>query len=249
MTPSSWRRPLYGAILLAGAAAIALVGLYLFWTNKPAPIVTYATLDADNGARRYRLASPATPPRRSLPLVVALHGVGDSADSMAAYSGLDQLAADSKAYVVYPEAKNGMWNVFDVAAEKQAENGDLQLLDSLIARLRDQLPIESVRLVGMSNGATFAQFVAQTRSDIEVIVAHSGSRLRQEIRPSAATPILLVVGADDLAAASVRRDADHYRAAGYVVELLEEPGLGHAWSARHSAAIRDFLVGPGELTP
>ncbi|PQO45154.1 alpha/beta hydrolase family esterase [Blastopirellula marina] len=233
------------AVLLL--ALLFTLGIVVFrWLPAASPIITHQSLQVGSDTRTFRLASPPDPPSTgSLPLIVALHGVGDSADSMAAYSGLDQLAADGQAYVVYPEAQRGMWNVFAIAADQQADNRDLQMIDRLIAELRDQLAPRDVRLVGMSNGATFAQLIQQSRSDIERTVAHSGSR-PPELPFGPPLPIMLAVGTADLAADPMRRNATAYRETGYLVELLEVPGLGHAWATTKSQAIRDFLTQPGE---
>ncbi|MFO0940315.1 MAG: hypothetical protein U0930_06055 [Pirellulales bacterium] len=42
-------------------------------------------------------------------LIVALHGIGDTAQSMAEYSKLDRLAQTAGIVLAIPEAKNQMW--------------------------------------------------------------------------------------------------------------------------------------------
>ncbi len=106
---------------------------------------------------------------------------------------------------------------------------------------RFNLDPNRIYLVGMSNGASFAQLVAFVRADVAAVVTHSGTRpvaLTGAIRPF---PILLLVGADDLVLNAIRSDAARYRDGGHPVELIVVPGLGHQWSTDHNGAMWDFF--------
>ncbi|MCC9609443.1 dienelactone hydrolase family protein [Blastopirellula sp. JC732] len=232
-------------LALVVAAVVALVAglVFTFWWKSPSAQVTFETIDAGGETRRYRLAVPETVPSTPLPLILVFHGIGDTPESMAAYSQLDRLAAAGKAYVVYPETRMGMWDIHKAKPEDFRENRDLPLIDRLLDRLKNQLKTDRVALVGMSNGGTFAQLAAQARSDIDLVVAHSGAK-PQELVIGRMTPILLVVGTSDLVIDAVRQDASQYRAAGCTATLLEDPGLGHKWSSRFDAEIDAFLTAP-----
>lgn len=235
----------YWGLAFAFFACVLLLLILLLqslWNAPGSVVVSSGSLKLEGATRTYRLVVPDPLPDASLPLVIALHGVGDTTDSMAKYSQLDQIAAHARGYVVYPEGRNRMWNVIGISPDHLVENQDLQFVDQLITRLKDQLPIKSVNLVGMSNGATFAQAVMLTRSDIAAVVAHSGAKPVDLPLSDATTPILLIVGADDPAASAVRRNAAEYRAAGYHVKRIEAPGLGHQWSTRHNTEIDQFLT-------
>lgn len=241
LATKSWR----GAFAILAFVLVLIIGGVLYrapWSTQGSVVVSYGSLELEGVTRSYRLAVPDPLPETSLPLLIALHGVGDSADSMADYSQLDRLVADARCYVVYPEGRNAMWSVIGMSPDNLAENRDILFVDQLLTRLKDQLPIDGVYLVGMSNGATFAQAVMLARSDIDAVVAHSGPKPVDLPLSNATTPILLIVGADDPAANAVRRDAAAYRAAGYQVEFIEASGLGHQWSTRHNNELDQFLT-------
>ncbi|EAQ80098.1 alpha/beta hydrolase family esterase [Blastopirellula marina] len=228
------------AMLLIG---FGLVVYYRSSRNeRPFIVVSIESINLDGESRSYRLTVPASRPDAPLPIVVALHGIGDSTESMAHYSQLDRLAARGECYVVYPEAYKAMWNVVGISPENLAQNRDLRFIDELLARLRNQLDIDGVYLIGMSNGATFAQALLFTRTDIDAVVAHSGSKPKGLEPSDNASPILLIVGANDPVIDAIRRDAATYRAAGYSVQLIEAPHLGHQWSTPHNAQIEQFLL-------
>ena len=73
--------------------AVAAVAIFLLSTNPPAADISQKSIVVGDVERRFHAVVPhglATP----APIVFAFHGLGDSPDSMAAYSRLDRLAAD-----------------------------------------------------------------------------------------------------------------------------------------------------------
>jgi dienelactone hydrolase len=77
--------------------------------------------------------------------------------------------------------------------------------------------------------------------EIAAIAAYSGSKPSNIGSPKNPLPILLVVGANDLASREMQSDADHYRSEGHVVEFVSVPGLGHEWPTRYNADMWSFL--------
>jgi polyhydroxybutyrate depolymerase len=235
----------FSAILGIGLIVIAAGFLvYRVWFAPiAAEIFSDETIDVDGLVRHYRLVIPNRLPQERVPVVFAFPGVGDSPESMAAYSGWDRLAAEKGFILVYPAARNHMWATVNIDPQKLDRNPDLRFFDQLLSHLgeRFRLDPDRIYLIGMSNGACFVQLVGCARANVAAVVAHSGSRpveLTSAIRPF---PILLMVGADDAGVNGVRSDAAQYRNDGHPVELIVIPGLGHAWSADHNRAMWEFL--------
>jgi polyhydroxybutyrate depolymerase len=233
-------------LLLALGLIVICPGILLYrvWFGPiAAEIVPDEAIDVDGSVRHYRLVIPNRLPQERVPIVFAFHGIGNSTEEMAAYSGLDRLAAEDGFILVYPVARNSMWTTINIDRENLDRNPDVRFFDRLLGHLGERFSLDPNRiyLVGMSNGASFAQLVAFVRADVAAIVAHSGMRpveLTGAIRPF---PILLLVGADDSAVNGIRSDAAQYRDDGHAVELIVVSGLGHQWSTDHNGAIWGFL--------
>ncbi|TWT30623.1 alpha/beta hydrolase family esterase [Blastopirellula retiformator] len=224
-------------------ATLVTGGGFWLWSRYPSKKVTDETITVGEEVRRYRLVAPARAASAPALLVVALHGIGDTPEAMADYSGLDRLAATGQAYVVYPETRLGMWNTIDVLAESRANNRDLPFVQRLVDRLKSQLKVERVCLVGMSNGATFALLACEACEDIDGVVAHSGAS-PAGLKLTARAPILMIVGDADSAADAVRVDVAELKSAGHQVEFVLESGLGHQWSTRQNGKLDHFLLAP-----
>lgn len=225
--------------MLASAVAILVV--------RPRPIAANILpseeITVDGETRSVRLVVPHAL-RKPAPIVFAFHGMGESNESMAKYSRLDQLAALHGFILVYPAARRTMWATVAATSDNIGANLDVRFFDELLAHLTDRYDIDHSRayVVGMSNGATFVQLLAVARPDeIAAVVAHSGSKPRDIGSSTIPTPVMLIVGADDLASHAMQSDAKQYRAEGRVVEFVSVPGLGHEWSARHNDQIWRFL--------
>lgn len=192
-------------------------------------------------ARTFRLVLPVEDKEKLRGLVLGFHGVGESAADFAKYSELDMLAADGWV-VAYPEARSGMWLVIGETATGAATNRDVQFCEALIAAVRDEFELpDDLVLIGMSNGAAFAQLLAAVRPQgVTSVVAHSGSRPRGLPAPRADYRFLGIVGSQDLAAETMREDVRSYKQSGGQAELVVIEGLGHAWSSDQAGRIREF---------
>jgi poly(3-hydroxybutyrate) depolymerase len=229
----------------AGVLIVIVLGVVAYLVPQPiaADIFPRETITVGDEVRAYRLVVPHSLPADPVPVVFAFHGVGDSIEAMAAHSGLDRLAAEEGFLLVYPAARNSMWETRDIDPLDLDSNPDVQFLDRLREQVGDQFRVDAERVyvVGMSNGASFAQVLASARPDIAAVVAHSGAKpidLGDARRPFA---ILIVVGANDPAAVFMRSDADAYRRQGHETEVIVVPGLGHEWSRAHNPAMWEFL--------
>ena len=133
------------------------------------------------GARRWRLYSP--PGLRAgerLPLLVMLHGCTQDAETFAASTRMNRLAAQQRFLVLYPEQDRlanaqGCWNWFDTDRGRAQAEADLVLraIDQACGRLGGDR--QRVVLAGLSAGASLAALLAARHPGRFCgVVMHSG---------------------------------------------------------------------------
>ena len=120
------------------------------------------------GARRFHAYVPtglAVRPDEKLPLLVMLHGCGQTARDIAAVSRMNRLAARHRFVVLYPEQERvanaqGCWNWFERRnGRAEAEAATLLAAVDKVAR---RLPVDLARVAvaGLSAGASMAVLMA-----------------------------------------------------------------------------------------
>lgn len=120
------------------------------------------------GARRFHAYVPAGLALRSgekVPLLVMLHGCGQTGRDMAAVSRMNRLAARHRFVVLYPEQErmanaHGCWNWFERRSGRaEAEAATLLAAVDKVAR---RLPVDLTRVAvaGLSAGASMAVLMA-----------------------------------------------------------------------------------------
>ena len=231
-------------MVFAFGTILAIIALTWLPTSPPAVSVAIHSIVIGDSQRSYRLVTPHDLPG-PIPVVFAFHGVGDSPESMAAYSQLDQMAAERGFLLVYPTGINAMWSTFEFDVAQLDSNRDVRFFDEMLARIARQFDIdrERIYLTGMSNGGSFVQLLANARSEeVAAVVACSGSRPKGLEDAGRRFPILLIVGEKDLAASSMRNDVRGYQSAGHDAELIVVAALGHEWSSQHNHAALEFLL-------
>jgi polyhydroxybutyrate depolymerase len=187
--------------------------------------------------RAYRLVVPkGVDLTKPAPLLVAFHGIGiDSKDLMPKYTKLDDLAADKKFVLVYPEAEGRAWGLVP-----EKVTADLAFFDELLKTVRTRYKIDENRvyLAGMSNGGYFAHLVGKERSKVVAAVAsHSGPLGLQTlggIKAERKFPVMIVHGDKDklLSVEFARENRDKYKKEGHEVNYMEVAGLGHEWATK-----------------
>lgn len=133
------------------------------------------------GARRFKLyRPPELEANERLPLLVMLHGCGQTAAAFAASTRMNSLAARERFLVLYPEQDRlanpqACWNWFDTASGKAFAEG------GLIMRAIDQVcvlhPVDRARVAvaGLSAGASMAALLATRHPErFKAVVMHSG---------------------------------------------------------------------------
>ncbi len=135
------------------------------------------------GARRFHAYVPsglALRPDEKLPLLVMLHGCGQTGRDIAAVSRMNRLAARHRIVVLYPEQERvanaqGCWNWFELRnGRAEAEAATLLAAVDKVAR---RLPVDLARVAvaGLSAGASMAVLMAALFPDRFCAVAmHSG---------------------------------------------------------------------------
>ncbi len=133
------------------------------------------------GMRRFRLyRPPGLKFGDRLPLMVMLHGCGQTADSFAASTRMNRLAARERFLVLYPEQgrlanAQGCWNWFDTRSGRAHAEAALILnaIDQVI--LTHSADRERVAVAGLSAGASMAALLATLHpARFAAVAMHSG---------------------------------------------------------------------------
>ena len=146
------------------------------------------------GLRRYRFFKPVGLPKGQMhPLLVLLHGCGQSATDFAASTRMNRLATLNGFMVLHPEQDRlanaqGCWNWFDT------RNGRAQQEAASIVAALDHacglhaIDANRVAIIGMSAGASMAALVAlQFPQRFAAVIMHSG--VEPTLAHSAATAL------------------------------------------------------------
>jgi poly(hydroxyalkanoate) depolymerase family esterase len=148
------------------------------------------------GARRYHLyRPPSLPLGDKVPLMVMLHGCGQTGRDFAVSTRMNQLAAREHFMVLYPEQDRlanaqGCWNWYD----RRSGKADAEAATLMIAVDQVQMlyPVdrERVAIAGLSAGASMAALLA-TRypARFKAVAMHSG------VAPGAAKSPVTALGA------------------------------------------------------
>lgn len=153
-----------------------------------------ATVIADGQKRSAQVHLPQdlawSAPR---PLLLALHGLGQSAADMASMTGFNTLADQRAFIVVYPETQGGGWGMNDTA-----------FITVLLTTLETTLPIDRARIyaTGFSEGGFFAeQLACQLADQPFAAIAAVGATIAQlqtiVCRPSHPVAVFLIDGTAD----------------------------------------------------
>jgi polyhydroxybutyrate depolymerase len=151
--------------------------------------------------RTYRVYTPAGPPRR-WPLLVVLHGRGQSAQAVVNQTGFVGLARRGQAVVVYPDGVGRSWNAGSgccgVAANRRLPDADF--VRAVVADSAHALPIDTGRvyLVGYSNGGKLGYSLACGQPTLFAAIATYGA-VPLAACPAGAAPVsaLLAAGVRD----------------------------------------------------
>lgn len=183
---------------------IALIAVTLSATVSRADEERVLTVDGVQ--RTYRIHLPAN--WNYGPIVVALHGMLQSADGMDSYLGLNQVADREGFAVVYPYGLGNSWKDGRNPALRMtfwAPHGDdVAFLSRLVQQLVEQRIADPSRvyLVGLSNGGYMAYRMACERPDLFAAFATLSATVptsyRTSCKPSRPVPVLMINGTADM---------------------------------------------------
>jgi polyhydroxybutyrate depolymerase len=155
--------------LWALAVVVGLGALLVYFLYSPAAempqlsgTLTRGTIKVGGLTRTYRIYLPKGL-KQGAPLVVAMHGSGESGAQMRIETGFgfDRLA-DAKGFVVvYPDAYEGYWNGCNVVGDYDANRlniDDVGFLGALVDKLAGETGIDPARVfaTGISRGGSMA---------------------------------------------------------------------------------------------
>jgi phospholipase/carboxylesterase len=190
---------------------------------------------------------PKADPARPAPVIVALHGTGDTADGFA--PAWRRVAADLGAVLVVPEGLNPAGNGFDWGVVEQGAH----LVRRSIEVARKQAAIDPSRVVlaGFSNGASQAFIMGmqdpESYAGILPIAGFYDERVAPVPLGKRLPRFAILNGELDEEAGNNRKAAAALRAAGGKVKLEIYPRLGHAFPPDHETELRSalrFLLAP-----
>jgi polyhydroxybutyrate depolymerase len=144
----------------------------------------------------YQSAQPA-------PLLIALHGNGETGGGMAELTGFDDLADAQGFVVVYPDGIEKSWADRNNTDADRAGVDDVAFISALIDQLAVQYAIDPARVyaTGMSNGGFMATVLACALPDkvaaVAPVAATMPASLVGDCPAGRPVPFLLIHGLDD----------------------------------------------------
>jgi len=170
-------------------------------TTPSAPVTEVHTVTVDGVARTYRTIVPAQPAGK-LPLLVVLHGRGQSEASVLNMTGFIGLAQQREAVLLLPDGQQRSWNAghgcCGFAGAHQTP--DVPFVAAIVADALRRWPIDAQRvyLVGYSNGGKLAYSAVCAHAALFAAVATYGAAPLSPCAPGTpAVSVLLAAGTAD----------------------------------------------------
>jgi polyhydroxybutyrate depolymerase len=197
---------------LTGRARMGLIGLLLAAAScggsggssepPPPPAIQQRKLDVGGLSRAYRLFTPLSLDRsRPAPLVLMLHGVGNSAQSMMEATQFDRTADTAGFIVAYPDGVNETWNAgYCCLGGATAGPDDVAFLGRLIDDIQARHKVDPARVfaVGVSAGGMMAyRLGCELSGRIAGVGAVAGGMILDECRPARPVSVIEIHGTAD----------------------------------------------------
>jgi len=169
---------------------------------RAAPGTRLQALDWAGKQRTYIVhAAPNYAPNRPMPLVIAMHGAGDPAETMQLMTGFDAKADREGFIVVYPNGINRQMNALDCCGAED----DIGFLKALIEHMKQLWRVDPDRLyaTGISNGAAMSfRLAVELPGTLAAIAPVSGGftgplAANPAYKPTAPVSVITFVGSAD----------------------------------------------------
>ncbi len=169
---------------------------------SPAPAVQRRTLEVDGLPRTYRLFVPLSVDRaRAAPLVLMLHGVGNSAQSMVEATQFDRTAETAEFIVAYPDGVDQTWNAgYCCLGGATTGPDDVAFLRRLIDDVQADHTVDPDRVfvVGVSAGGMMAyRLGCELSGRVAGVGAVAGAMILEECRPARPVSVIEIHGTAD----------------------------------------------------
>lgn len=178
----------------------------LFAGWLPAVAANRQSLMVGGDERSYLVSNPAGLVGPA-PVVIALHGAGQTPESFQAYFGLDATAKANGFVAVYPRGEGRVWNDSRPAAMRLKmvlrPGDDVAFLVTLVRKLVADGIANPARiyLTGISNGGFMVERMACEHAQLfaaySVIMATTPANSREECHPARPVPIMFIHGTAD----------------------------------------------------
>jgi polyhydroxybutyrate depolymerase len=168
----------------------------------PPPPVQNAQVTVDGVTRSYRVFVPPTLDRsRPAPLVVVLHGGGNSVEDTVRTTLFDRQASDGEFIAVYPEGTRLEWNAGTCCGSAPTRRpDDVAFLTRVLDQVEADYPVDRARvfLAGVSNGAMMAyRFACEHAERVTAVGSVAGSVVTADCHPSRPVSVLEIHGTED----------------------------------------------------
>ena len=195
---------------LTAALAMACDGAVLTRPNWEGMAVLGEYVVFEGVKRAYGLNVPSSyDESKPAPLVIMLHGGGDTGPNFQRWSNLDSLAESVGFITVFPNG-TGYGCTDDLPIEEcddtppyRWQSGDIDFVRELIGHLRSELTIDRNRIfaAGFSNGSIFTHIVGCEMADLVAGVAAISApfepRTATRCFPAMPIPVMYLHGTDD----------------------------------------------------
>ncbi|MSP62304.1 MAG: hypothetical protein EXR72_18630 [Myxococcales bacterium] len=140
-------------------------------------------------------------PAKATPLVLALHGLGDTGENLAAGLGFMLLAESRGFLLAYPDGtptgfQGGYWNANDVCCQLSSPTpDDVAYLGAVISDMSEKYNVDpkQVFVIGLSNGGMMAHRLAcDLSSRIAAVVSLSGAQYNDQAKCQPTQPVAVL---------------------------------------------------------
>ncbi|MGH9265920.1 MAG: alpha/beta hydrolase family esterase [Acidimicrobiales bacterium] len=164
--------------------------------------MAHRRLQVDGVDRTYRLYTPPDVEHEGpVPLVLALHGSGNSAESLVDASELDEAASAGGFIVAYPEAVGLLWNGgFCCTGGRGDPGSDVRFLGEVISDISGVRQVDQARIyaVGVSAGGVMAHRLGcDLAGRLAGVGAIAASMVLEDCAPTRPVSVIVVHGTAD----------------------------------------------------